>query len=130
MKRILFLFASLTLLSISSFGNSVQAKKIRFHGDSIKITVPNVFTPNNDYKNDTWSIIVTDGIEVFDLETKIYNRWGQKVFESTNTHQHWNGYNLYNGNECASDTYFYVISYTDGNTNQTKTLKGFIEIVR
>ncbi len=101
-----------------------------FASDSVKISVPNIFTPNNDGKNDTWSMIVTNGLEIFDLKTTIYNRYGKQVFESTNTHQNWNGYNLYEGSLCSDGSYFYVISYTDGNTNQTKTLKGFIELIK
>ncbi len=98
--------------------------------DSVIISVPNVFTPNNDGKNDTWSMIIVNGLQIFDLQTTIYNRWGKIVFESTNTNQNWNGYNLYEGSPCNSGTYFYVISYTDGNTNETKTLNGFIELMR
>jgi gliding motility-associated-like protein len=75
-------------------------------------------------------MIVLNGIEIFDLETTIYNRWGKKVFESTNIHQNWDGNNLYEGSPCSSDTYFYIISYTDGNINESITLKGFMEIVR
>ena len=108
----------------------VSFSKNSLQGDSVKITIPNVFTPNNDYKNDTWSMIITNGIEIFDLQTTIYNRWGKKVFESTNTNQHWDGNNFYDGNECTAGTYLYIVSYTDGNTQETKTLKGFIEIVR
>jgi len=98
--------------------------------DSIIISVPNVFTPNNDGKNDTWSMIILNGLQIFDLQTTIYNRWGKKVFESTNVHQNWNGHNLYEGSPCSADTYFYVITYTDGNTKETKTLQGFLEIIR
>lgn len=98
--------------------------------DSILISVPNVFTPNNDNKNDTWSMNVVNGLEIFDIQTTVYNRWGKKVFESTNINQNWNGHNFYDGDLCSEGTYFYVISYTDGNTNKTKTLQGFLELIR
>jgi len=97
--------------------------------DSVKITVPNVFTPNNDGKNDTWNMLVQGRGLLFDLQTTIYNRWGKNVFESTNINQAWNGNNLYSGDPCSAGTYFYVISYTDGNTNEVKTIKGFLELI-
>ncbi|MEO8760984.1 MAG: gliding motility-associated C-terminal domain-containing protein [Bacteroidia bacterium] len=128
MNKLLFLFIALTLASIKGFSNIASLKKNK--NDSIKIVVPNIFTPNNDGKNDTWSMIVINGLEIFDLQTNIYNRFGKQVFESTNTVQNWNGYNLYEGSLCSDGAYFYVISYTDGNTNETKTLKGFIEIIK
>ena len=129
-----------TAFFISTFGfghtytqkNSLPsyAKNYSSQGDSVKIIIPNVFTPNSDGRNDTWSMIIDNGLEIFDMETTIYNRWGKQVFESTNIKQNWNGYNLYEGNQCSAGTYFYVISYTDGNSNETKTLKGFLEIIK
>ena len=110
--------------------NHALNSSFRNPNDSVRIVIPNVFTPNNDGKNDTWSMVIDNGLEIFDMETTIYNRWGKQVFESTNIRQNWNGYNLYEGNQCSAGTYFYVISYTDGNSNETKTLKGFLEIIK
>jgi gliding motility-associated-like protein len=98
--------------------------------DSVNITVPNIFTPNNDGKNDTWNMLIEGRGLIFDLQTTIYNRWGKKIFESTNINQDWNGCNFYDGVPCSADTYFYIISYTDGNSNENKTLKGFLELIR
>lgn len=136
MNRLFFLFIAFIFLFNKGFSNATSNKKDCFRknysvkGDSIKISIPNIFTPNNDGKNDFWSMIVTDGLEMFDLKTNIYNRYGKQVFESTNIHQNWNGNNLYEGNPCSDGTYFYIISYTDGNTDETKTLKGFLEIIK
>ena len=127
-KKLLFFFCAIIF---SSYGYCNTKNHLYQHkGDTVKITIPNVFTPNGDGKNDSWSMIVTDGLEIFDLTTKIYNRWGKQVFESTNINQNWNGHNVYEGSLCSSGIYFYVISYTDGNTNETKTLKGFIELIK
>jgi gliding motility-associated-like protein len=122
MKRGIFTLFVLFLVNVKVF--SLNA----FRSDSVKITVPNVFTPNGDGINDTWSMIIVNGKEVFDLQTTIYNRFGKRVFESTNVRQVWNGFNQYEGTLCSDGSYFYVISYLDANTNETKTLKGFIEL--
>jgi gliding motility-associated-like protein len=131
-KKLLFFFAAIIISNYCfSYSNKqLFCKNYRSAGDSIKITIPNIFTPNNDGKNDIWNMIVTDGLEIFDMKTNIYNRWGKQVFESTNIYQNWNGYNVYEGSLCSDGTYFYVISFTDGNTNQTKTLRGFLELVK
>jgi len=132
MNKVFFFLVVLSSLFVKGYSHSVALNKNIYisKNDSVKITIPNVFTPNNDGKNDFWSMIVTNGLEIFDLKTTIYNRNGKIVFESTNINQNWNGHNLYEGSMCSEGTYFYIISYTDGNTDETKTLKGFIELLR
>jgi gliding motility-associated-like protein len=65
------------------------------------IIVPNVFSPNNDGNNDTFEIT---GIEFLTNHVRIYNRWGQVVFEAANYGNTWNGGDLSDG------TYFYEVS--------------------
>lgn len=98
--------------------------------DSLTITVPNVFTPNGDGINDTWSIILHDyGTILLDLQTTVYNRWGIAVFETTDFREVWLGHTP-TGRICSEGSYFYEISYTNSITNQPEKLKGFIELVR
>ncbi len=98
--------------------------------DSLLVVVPNVFTPNSDGVNDTWSINVQGyGIAILELQTTIYNRWGEEIFQTTNIRAVWSGHNPV-GKPCDSGSYFYVISYINGATNEQITLKGFIELIR
>jgi gliding motility-associated-like protein len=98
--------------------------------DSLSITAPNVFTPNGDGVNDTWSIIVHGfGVTVFGLETTVYDRWGKQIFQTTNIREVWSGHNSI-GEQCSNGTYFYVINYTNGFTGEQKVLKGFVELLR
>ena len=98
--------------------------------DSLAITVPNVFTPNGDGINDTWSMIVHGyGVLVTGLQTTVYDRWGKEVFYSTNIHTVWSGHNKI-GEKCSDGSYFYVITYNAGFGGEQKTLKGFIELLR
>ena len=80
-------------------GNTIQ--------DTLRITVdpcvsiPNVITPNGDGLNDAFYI---DNITNFeDAHLFVYNRWGQKVFESKPYRNEWVP------NDQASGTYFYVL---------------------
>ena len=52
------------------------------------IFVPSGFSPNGDGTND---VLFVRGIHVTELEFKIFDRWGEKVFETTNQEIGWDG---------------------------------------
>ena len=85
------------------------------------ITVPNVFSPNNDGIHDTWTIA---SLERFpDNDITILNRWGTEVFKAKSYKNNWTGDNL------AEGTYYYVarVKLCDGTD---RMLKGYVTIVR
>jgi gliding motility-associated-like protein len=51
--------------------------------------IPNAFTPNGDGKNDLFRPLVFGSVKEFQFI--IYNRWGQKVFETKKIGEGWNG---------------------------------------
>lgn len=87
------------------------------------VIVYNGFTPNGDGVNDFWII---DNIEKHpNNNVYIYNRWGNKIFETSqynNTSNNWDG--KLNGKAVTPGTYFYII--VDDNEKFLK--KGWIEI--
>ncbi len=68
------------------------------------LDVPNAFTPG---KNDENSVIKVRGFGFAKMSWKIYNRWGQKVFESDNKDYGWDG--TYKGKLQPMDVYTYVL---------------------
>jgi gliding motility-associated-like protein len=73
--------------------------------------IPNVFTPNGDTRNDTWSL--EDSFLFEDSEIRIYNRFGRLVFQSIGYHDKWDGTNE-KGNDIPDGTYFYSIEIGHG----------------
>ncbi|MFP5470174.1 MAG: gliding motility-associated C-terminal domain-containing protein [Bacteroidia bacterium] len=72
--------------------------------DCEKLLFPNVFTPNNDGKNDVFKPTQIEGI--IDIDLKIYNRWGQIVFASDDIN------NLeWKGEDVTEGTYFLIVNY-------------------
>jgi gliding motility-associated-like protein len=69
------------------------------------ITVPNVFTPNNDNSNEEFFI---NTLNLVTYSCYIYNRWGTMVFHTDNQNNSWNG-NI-NGDLGSEGTYYYIIS--------------------
>jgi gliding motility-associated-like protein len=91
---------------------------------SSSIYVPNIFSPNKDGNNDIY-LVQGKGIQVFDLS--IYNRWGQKVFESDDIEKGWDG--TKEGTILNQGVFVYdlkVLFYTGKTFEQT----GNITIVR
>jgi gliding motility-associated-like protein len=79
---------------------------VQFYSAYAEFTmVPNAFTPNGDGLNDCLRPI--HNVQPREFYFTIYNRWGQKVFESKDPQACWDG--LFNGEEAPSDTYYYFL---------------------
>ena len=124
-----FFIAAILLLNAFKTGAANTIFNPNPH-DSLVVIVPNIFTPNSDGVNDTWSIILHDyGTILLDLQTTVYDRWGIPVFQTTDIREVWLGHTP-TGRICNVGSYFYVINYTNSITNQPETLKGFLELAR
>lgn len=88
------------------------------------VMAPNVYTPNRDGLNDVW---LPSSIFVKDYSLIVYNRWGQKVFETTNPKEGFSAAVL--SNPETSDVFVYLITYT-GWDGSTRTLKGNLTTLR
>lgn len=82
--------------------------------------IPNSFTPNNDSKNDYFRPIIQQ--DIVNYRFVIYNRYGQKVFETQNYSVGWDG--KFKGKDQPVGTYAYYLSFTNGlgyNTEEKGT---------
>jgi gliding motility-associated-like protein len=69
--------------------------------------MPNAFSPDGDDQNDTFGPILEE-LELIDYQFIIYNRWGQKVFESDDPDLAWDG--RVNGKAVAIDVYLWKLN--------------------
>jgi len=92
--------------------------------EETELRVPNIFTPNEDGKNDYF--IITSKSILTKYEITIFNRWGRKVFETHDINYSWDGRTQ--GNYCSPGVYYYVITYQ--TTDRPKILKGFLHLCR
>lgn len=92
---------------------------------STLITFPNAFTPNHDGINDEFSYIVRGP---FTLEGfRVFDRWGNTVFFSTNINEGWDG--TFGGKPAEVGTYVYTFNGRDGNGNEVSR-KGSFTLLR
>ncbi len=77
--------------------------------------IPDAFSPNGDGLND---VFMPKGTYIKTYEMYIYDRWGQKLFHTTNINVGWDG--TVNGGNTISqeDTYVYLINITDSQDEQ------------
>lgn len=78
--------------------------------DSSTIFLPNAFSPNGDSHND---ILYVRSTQIDKILLRIYNRWGQLVFQSNNINVGWDGY--FNGKPLPPDVFgYYLEAYCIG----------------
>ncbi|MFZ5554115.1 MAG: gliding motility-associated C-terminal domain-containing protein [Bacteroidota bacterium] len=80
--------------------------------------VPNVFSPNGDGFNDVFQLGYIPNVCDDYIHVEIYNRWGQKVFESDEVEFKWDGKNQ-KGNDLPSGVYYVLLSGVYGDTDVT-----------
>lgn len=113
---------SYTLLVTYNTGCFIKANVKVVVTGTFPLFIPNAFSPNGDGNNDVYQVF-SQGVKDFSLN--IFNRWGEKIFESTNILETWDG--SYKGNMQPPGTYVYYvdIKYLNGkkvNENGSITL--------
>ena len=98
-----------TLEVVDIFGcNDLITKELRVLQDYYSYT-PNIFTPNNDGMNDTFSPSLMN-IDYESYSLTIYDRWGNELFKTIKYEEGWNGKQI-NGEMLPSDIYSYKVVY-------------------
>jgi gliding motility-associated-like protein len=100
--------------------DSVRVSVIPVEEDTLFI--PSAFSPNGDGKNDKWEISNIDNYP--GNVVKIFNRWGDKLYEAKNYQNDWDG--TYQGKALPHGVYFYVLDLKNGQ----EPIKGTITLIR
>jgi gliding motility-associated-like protein len=90
------------------------------------IAIPKAFSPNNDGLNDY--LYPTNAYKAKDLVFRVYNRFGQMVFETQNWKNKWDG--SYNGKPQDPGTFVWFLQYTNIDTGNKIELKGSSVLIR
>jgi gliding motility-associated-like protein len=88
--------------------------------------VPTAFTPDDNGLND---VFLPQGKYLRDYQLRIFNRWGEQVFESFDPTQGWNGKDRITGRELPPAVYVYRISARDDHS-RPQDFKGTVTLLR
>jgi gliding motility-associated-like protein len=97
------------------------------YDDCCTVFIPDAFTPNGDGRNDVVRILYKGDMQL--QQFSIYNRFGQRIFYTSNMNDHWDG--TFNGQKQDLGTYYYYATVLCGNRKQKiKEFKGDITLIR
>lgn len=88
------------------------------------VFVPDIFSPNDDGKNDT---LYVRGLLITRMEFRVYNRWGEVVFETNSPSKGWDGF--LRGMPSPSGSYYYTLSATIGTATRVERV-GEVVLIR
>ena len=87
--------------------------------------IPSVFTPNGDNTNDVFKVY---GSNILNVELEIFNRWGEKLLETSGKDANWDGF--YKNELCMESVYFYKVKIKGKKAGSVKYLKGTITLLK
>ena len=88
------------------------------------VFIPNIFSPNNDNQNDA---LFVRGTGISTIEFLVFDRWGEKVFETNSLEIGWDG--TFRGQDMSPGVFMYVASVTFTN-GSSSVVKGDVTLVR
>jgi len=90
--------------------------------------VPNTFTPQGDGYNEMFLPTITEGVNVQSYVFEIYDRWGKRVFHTTDIHKGWDG--QLNGNVASQGLYNWRIFIEGIDIPDTRWVIGHVNVLR
>lgn len=91
------------------------------------VFAPNTFTPDGDQHNQNWFVVI-EGIDVYDFELEIRDRWGKVIWESNNPDAQWDG--TFNGKPVTNGVYTWNIRAKDFSNDKQHLFSGLVQVLR
>lgn len=115
--------------AVDSFGNESNPSVLSCVDNCINFMLPNVFTPNGDELNDYFRPYAYSFVERVDM--KIYNRWGDLVFQTEDTDINWDGKLMNSDRLVSPGVYYYVCDVYEPRLTglEVRNLVGFVYVI-
>lgn len=96
--------------------------------DILIFYIPNAFTPNNLGPNETFSPVFTSRVNPDNFLMRIYNRWGEIIFQTTDMNEGWDG--TYLDVLMQDGVYIWDIEFGDTITDKEFKYHGHVTILK
>ncbi len=120
------------IIAIDSVGNRSLSLDTLCTDNCPKYSLPNTFTPNDDQRNDLF--FPNENLFIEKIDMKIYNRWGNLVYETEDPQINWEGTLKDTDTELPDGTYYYVCKVfenrLEGTVELPDPITGFIDLIR
>jgi gliding motility-associated-like protein len=118
-----------TLIASSPSGCTDSLTQFIGYQEPLIYYVPNTFTPDQDQFNQQWKPIFTSGFDPYDYHLRIFNRWGELIWESFNDETGWDG--VYGTDFQAQEgIYTWEITFATKTKNEKQQLTGTLNLLR
>ncbi|MCC7332699.1 MAG: gliding motility-associated C-terminal domain-containing protein [Flavobacteriales bacterium] len=117
---------TITLIANNSFNCSDTSKQDIIINPEYNFYIPNAFTPDRDGLNEVFSAV---GEEIKEFSMQIFNRWGEKIFETHDIQNGWNGKGKDGSNIAQEDVYVYNIRLKDYR-GKLHTMQGKVTLIK
>ena len=97
--------------------------------DEVVYYIPNCFTPDDDQYNPFFLPIFFSGIDIYNYELLIYNRWGEIIWESHDPKIGWDG-TYRRGLKCQDGVYTWKIKFKTSFNDDRKEIYGHVILMR
>ncbi|MFN5295522.1 MAG: gliding motility-associated C-terminal domain-containing protein [Flavobacteriales bacterium] len=114
---------------ISADGCSDEIIGVLTVNEMFNLFIPVAFSPNGDGINDVFKI-ESSGLDPDSFRMEVFNRWGEKVFSSTDPGQAWTGGADGGDFYMPNGIYYYYITTSSVKTGERFYYKGYFTIVR
>ncbi|MFN6076785.1 MAG: gliding motility-associated C-terminal domain-containing protein, partial [Fluviicola sp.] len=116
----------LTVVSVDGCVDSI-CKLISFGSDFL-FWVPNSFTPDGDDYNQQFGPVFSSDDLVENYQFEIYDRWGERIFESKDQNEKWNS--TYRGNVVQDGTYVWVLYFRNKQKGKVERIEGHVNVLK
>lgn len=116
------------LIAENEFGCADTAYGSIAYEDLLIFYIPNAFTPDGTNINDTFSPVFTSRIDPDNFNLKIFNRWGEILFETYDLNEGWDG--TYGGILVEDGVYIWSIEFKDTITDKKLDYRGHVTILK
>ena len=118
----------ITLMTANQFGCMDTISKLLDVIPKVTYFLPNAFTPNDDTKNDEFrGKGFVEGMKNFRMQ--IFNRWGERIFETSDPLEGWNGQKFNKGEPSPQGVYLCLVNFTTPR-GENQELRSYATLLR